>query len=82
METIVKADIFFFVTTITVVLLTIFLTVFLWYSILMFKKIGKLCERVEKDIYTTGIEVREIITHLKESFIFNLLFMRSKNQKK
>jgi len=82
METIAKADIFFFITTIAVVIVTIFLTVFLWYLIRAFKKISKLCDGLEKDIYTVGTEAKEIITHLKESLIFKLLFMGSKNRKK
>lgn len=82
METFIKADVFFFVTTVAVVLLTIFLIIVLCYAIFAFKRIAELCDRVEANIDTASIEVKEIISQVKESFLFNLLFTKNKNRKK
>lgn len=82
METFIKADIFFFVTTVAVVLLTIFLIIVLWYAIFALKSIKELGDELKENINTASTEVKEIILHIKESFLFNLLFTKNKNRKK
>ncbi len=82
METLVKADIFFFVTTIAVVLVSIFLGVALYYAIVALRKIRELCDMVEKNIDTTNEELKGIISRIKESFLFNLLFAKKTLKKK
>ena len=82
METLVKADIFFFVATIAVALFTIFLIIALYYGIIAFKRIRKLSDKVEANFDTASTEVKEIVEEVKSSFLFNFLFMRNKNQKK
>ncbi len=77
-----KADIFFFVTTIAVVLVSIFLGVALYYTIVALRKIRELCDTVEKNIDTTNDELKGIISRIKESFLFNLLFTKKTLKKK
>ncbi len=82
MDTLMKADIFFFVTTIAVVLVSIFLIVLFCYAIVAFRRIKMLCDKVEENIDTANVHVKEIVTKIKESFIFNLLFVKKRSKKK
>lgn len=82
METLAKADIFFFVTTIAVVVVSIFLIILLTYTIFALRRLRRIVDIVEKNIDTASEEVKEIMTHIKESFLFNLVFGRKRNHKK
>lgn len=77
-----KADIFFFITTIAVVFLSILLGVALYYIITTFRRLRTLCEKVEQNIDIANIHVKEITTKIKESFLFNLIFGKKGNSKK
>jgi hypothetical protein len=81
-ETFAKADIFFFVTTIAVVLLTIFLIALASYAIFILHKIKKLYDRVEKGIDSASIEVKDLIENVRESSLFQFFFSKRSNRKK
>lgn len=83
METIMKADIFFFVTTVAV---TVFIIFFVLLSIQLMRFFN-LCNRILKQIESTAGELsqdaKEMIEEIRESFIFRLLFFkRSKAKRK
>ncbi|MFA6273747.1 MAG: DUF948 domain-containing protein [Candidatus Paceibacterota bacterium] len=82
METVLKADIFFFVSTIAVVILAIFLAILLYYAISAFRRIKLLVKKVEGNLDNVNEEVKEIIIQIKESFLFNLFFPKKKQRKK
>lgn len=82
METLAKADIFFFITSIAVVVATIFLIALASYALHILRRIQRLCDRVEQGIDTASIEVRDMFDNIKESSIFQFLFSRSKSRKK
>lgn len=82
METFIKADIFFFVTTIVAIVMSIFLGIVLYYAIIVLKRILHLCDIVEKNIDTASAELKEIVFRIKDSFIFNVLFTKKKKSKK
>lgn len=48
METLIHADIFFFITSIAVVILTILLAVILAYAIIVFRNLKKVSEQVKR----------------------------------
>lgn len=82
MDTLMKADIFFFVTTIAVVFVSIFLMVLFYYMIVAVRRLRALTDMVEKNITSANEHVQEIATQIKESFIFNLLFPKRRKRKK
>lgn len=77
-----KADIFFFVTTIAVVVVSIFIIILLYYSIRTVKKLRELTDKVEENINSANEHVEELVSQIKESFIFNLLFPKRRKKKK
>ncbi len=82
METLVKADIFFFITSIAVILLSVLVGITLYYAIRAFRKILALCDVVEKNVDKASVEVKEVISRIRESFLFNLLSTKRVHRKK
>lgn len=76
-----KADVFFFVTTIMIVFVSILFGIALFYLIKIFKRTNTLYDKIEENINKIDINIKEIILSIKESFLFNLLFRRKKNKK-
>ncbi len=71
MSTFMKADIFFFITTLAVIVFTALAVVISVYIVRILKKIDRAADRVE-----AGIESFE------DSFLFNLLFGKRAKHKK
>jgi hypothetical protein len=67
MDTLAKANIFFFITTIAVGLITIGVLISLYYVVRAMKRLE---------------ELSEITEEIRESFLFNLLFKRHGRNKK
>lgn len=76
-----KADIFFFVSTIAVVIVAIFISILLYYAILAFRRMGQLIDKVEENMNNANIHVKEIVDQIKESFLFNLFFPKKKKRR-
>lgn len=66
MESILKSDIFFFVTTTVVVLLGIFAVIAIWYVIKVVRTVKKISETVKKTVDLAGKDASEVSHHLKE----------------
>ncbi len=81
METVFKADIFFFVTTIAVGLVAVFMIIALCYSIIMIRRLRMLIEKVETNVDDANVHVKELVDRIKESVIFAFLF-KKKNKRK
>jgi len=82
MDTLIKADIFFFITTIAVVFVSIFFIIALYYMATAFRRMRMLFDKVEENIDTANVHVKEIIDQIKESFLFNILFGKKARKKK
>lgn len=82
MNTLIQADIFFFVTTIAVIIFTILASVAMYYligALKNFKKITKNLEhRIDQVSDQIGDEAEYLKNRLHESFIFNLIFAKKK----
>lgn len=76
-----KMDIFFFVTTVCVVFMALFVIVFLAYLSRFLKKMTDLAEEVKEKAGDIGEEAEEVLERIKESFIFRLLFPRAKKKR-
>ncbi len=69
-----KADIFFFITTIAVVIFTILGICISVYIIQILKNIKRASDRLEQSIESTFDHADALSQTIKESFLFNLLF--------
>ncbi len=89
MDTLVKADIFFFITSIAVIAVSIGILVGIYYIIRAIKKFEDYADRLEKEVKEKRDEVeeikndvKEIAQDIRESFVYNLLFKKGKKRKK
>lgn len=76
-----KADIFFFVTTIAVVLISIFLILVLAYVAKFIHTCNRIARNVEMKADEIGEDVGEMIQDVRESFLFRLMFPKAKKKK-
>ena len=77
-----KADIFFFVTTIAVVVLSVAILYSLFYIVSAFKRLEAYAEKIERNMEDASVEVKEIGEDIRESFLYNFLFKKKKRNKK
>ncbi len=73
-----KADIFFFVTTICVVLVSVFLIILLARLSMLMKSVRDLVEKVKDKALDVGDGMEEILERVEDSFLFNLIFPKSR----
>jgi uncharacterized membrane protein len=81
MESILRSDIFFFITAIAVVVVTVFILVALFYFIrimINFYKISKVLRNYTKE---TEMELREMGHHIRYSPLFTFIFGKERNKK-
>ncbi len=81
MDTIMKADIFFFITTIAVVVLTVAILAALYYVVGAMKRLEAYADRIEDKLMDASVEVREMGEDIRDSFIYNLIFKKKKRKK-
>lgn len=87
MENIMKADIFFFVTTIIVVLVGLGLLVFLVYAIRIISDVKFVSRKIKEESVEFLQDAKEMREHLKQKGgsllgIFSLLFGKKQTRKK
>ncbi len=80
MQTFMKADIFFFVTTIAVVVFTIAIVVFVIYLIGAVRKFDRLADTADAELKGAGKDLHGIVTDVRESRVFSFLFPRNKKR--
>lgn len=76
MESLVHADIFFFITTIAVSLLTVGLLIALYYLIVILRRFKLLSDKFEKTIDDTGTYLKDAMTQITESSFFRFIFTK------
>jgi uncharacterized protein YoxC len=82
METVMKADIFFFVTTVCVIAVSFFVIIFLIKASRFMQTLRHLAEMLKDKVEDVGEETEELIEKIEESFIFRLLFSGSKRSRR
>ena len=80
MDTLIKADIFFFVATLATVLLSCGILFVLVYLIRALQSMEDLANKLADNVDKTGESVKDMVDEVRESFIFSLLF-KKKNKK-
>ena len=81
METILKADIFFFITSVSVVVITIVLLIAGFYFIKILRNFYKISEILKNYVENTENELREMAQHIRQSRLFTFLFGKEKVKK-
>jgi len=78
MDTLLKADIFFFISSVGFLFLWILVIVFLFYLISVTKTFYRIMNKVEKDIDNIGDTTREMLEDVRDSAVFNFIFRKKK----
>ena len=73
-QTLLHADIFFFVATIGFSLITICIFICLIYMIGIFRNVKRLTEKIESGMSAVELETREMVEDLRDSTAFKMLF--------
>lgn len=81
MESILKSDIFFFITSISVVVLTLFSLVALFYFIKILRNFYKISNILKKYTEDTTNELGNIGQHIRQSKLFTFFFGKEKIKK-
>ncbi len=76
-----KADIFFFVTTLAVVVVSAGFLFALYYIIGAIKRLEGYAERIEAKMVDATSEVKEMGEDMRDSFIYNLIFKKKKEKR-
>lgn len=82
MNTLVHADIFFFVSTIGFIVLCALGVVVLVYVIGILSRIKKISEKIGDNVEVMSEEAREFVQDLRSSGIYRMLFGRPKKKSK
>jgi len=78
MDTLLKADVFFFISSVGFLMLWILTIIFLFYLIRATNTFSRIMDKVEKDIDNIGDTTREMLEDVRESVIYNFLFRKKK----
>lgn len=81
MESLLKADIFFFITSIAVILCTIVFIIAGYYMIKTMKNISAISESLKNTVENTSSELAEMSEHVRDSAIFSFIFGKKKVKK-
>jgi biopolymer transport protein ExbB/TolQ len=82
METLIKADIFFFISSIASVVLTILLCVVLYYFIKAGKNLYQISEKLQEHFQESEEFVLELKDRLEENMIFRLFFPPARSRRR
>jgi len=81
LESFIKADIFFVVTTIAVIFVTLFFIIALFYFIKLIRNFYKISKILRKCASDTDGELRELGEQIRQSPLFVFLFGKEKKKK-
>lgn len=81
MESILKSDIFFFITSISVIVLTLGFLVALFYFIKILRNFYKISTILKNYTENTENELRDMGSHIRQSKLFTFLFGKEKVKK-
>ena len=81
MEPLLKSDIFFFITSISVVVVTGFVLVALFYFIKILRNFYKISRVLRRYTEATETELKNLGEHIRQSPLFTFIFGKEKNKK-
>lgn len=80
MDTLMQADIFFFISGVGFVILGALFTIFLAYLIIGMRSLSRILKRAEDDIESIGDTTKEMIEDIRESRIFSFIFGKKRRR--
>jgi len=81
MESIIQSDIFFFITSISVIIFTIFFVIIGFHLVKIMKNFSHISEVLKNTVDSADSELREMSEHVRNSAIFNFIFGKKKVRK-
>jgi uncharacterized protein YoxC len=81
LDTLAKADIFFFVTTIAVVLVALGFVTLAYYGVRTLEQARRALKEVEEHIGDTTDDVKDILFDIRESAAYRFLFKKKRRLK-
>ena len=81
MESILKSDIFFFITSISVVVIASFLVVAIFYFIKILRNFYKISKILRRYAETTEASLKDLGEEIRQSPLFTFLFGKRKEKK-
>ena len=81
MESILKADLYFFITSISVVVISCFIIIALFYFIKILRNFYKISEMLKNYTQDANSELREMGNHVRQSPLFTFIFGKDKSKK-
>jgi len=82
MEQILHSEIFFFITSIFVVILTIVLSIASFYIIRILSDFSEISDKLKKTVNDATAELSDLVEQIEDSPVFKLLFWKRKKAKK
>ncbi|MDO8594113.1 MAG: hypothetical protein Q7R93_01180 [bacterium] len=82
METLLKADIFFFISSIATIVLTILASIVLYYFLKAGRNLSMLSDALKGGLKESEEFVQELKERLEDNMVFRLFFPPSKRRKK
>lgn len=82
MESILKSEFFFFISSISVVLITVIFIIIGFYMIKIMKNFSHISESLKNTVDGATSSLEEVGDHIKESPIFSFFFGKKKRNKK
>jgi flagellar biosynthesis/type III secretory pathway M-ring protein FliF/YscJ len=82
MESILKSEIFFFISSISVILITIIFVIVGFYLIKIMRNFSHISERLKETVDGTYSSIEEIGDNIKESYLYRLFFGKKRKNKK
>jgi len=82
MNTLLQAQVFFFISSVGFIVLGILVAVFLFYLIRATDTLSRILERIEKDVNNIGDTTKEALEDMRDSVIFRFIFGKKKKSRK
>lgn len=82
MESLIKADVFFFISSLATVVLTILVSILLFYLIKAGKILYKISKALEDGFKESEEFINDLKTRLEENIIFRIFFPPSRKSRK
>ena len=81
MDSILRSEIYFFISSISVIIITVILIIIGFYLIKIMRNFSIISERLKETVDGTATSLEEVGDSIKESYLFRLFFGGSKRKK-
>ena len=82
MDTLIQANIFFFISSIATIIFILLISIALFYTIGILKNVREMTDSIKGTVHTASAEAKEIVEQVRRSWIFNFVFAAKRKSKK